>query len=130
MGRRRRLGTLTRTWVQECKEPIVDEQREMDALIRQVVGAVYEVSNTLGAGFLEKVYERALLIELRSRGLRAEAQVAIPVVYKGESVGDFFADILVEGRLIVELKCADALCDEHLAQCINYLKATGRTIAL
>jgi len=84
----------------------------------------------LGAGFLEKVYERALVVELRARGLQAEAQAAIRVLYKGELVGDYFADILVEGKLLIELKCVDSLSNEHIAQTLNYLKATGRHIAL
>jgi len=63
---------------------------KLNALIEKVVGAIYEVVNVLGAGFLEKVYERALVVELRARGLRAEAQAAIRVLYKGELVGDFW----------------------------------------
>jgi GxxExxY protein len=69
----------------------------MDALVEKVLGAVFEVSNTLGAGFLEKVYERALLRELHLRGLSAVPQSLFPVTYKGESVGDFYADILLGG---------------------------------
>jgi GxxExxY protein len=103
---------------------------ELVALCERVVGAVYEVANTLGAGFLEKVYERALVRELTLRGLRAEAQVPLPVYYKGSAVGEYFADILVEGVLIVELKCVSSLADEHLAQCLNYLKATNGRLAL
>ena len=107
-----------------------NERIEMNMLFRDVVGACFEVSNTLGGGFLEKVYERALIKELRLRGLRAEAQVPLQVSYKGEVVGDYFVDILVEGKLIIELKCCDSLCDEHLAQCLNYLRTTGFPIAL
>ena len=106
------------------------ERERFNALIEEVIGAVYEVARTLGAGFLEKVYERALVKELRLRGLRADAQVPIQVSYKGEGIGDYFVDILVEERLIVELKCVDRLANEHLAQCLNYLKATDRHIAL
>src|SRR2546423_1074036 len=108
----------------------VNEREYFDVLVRKVVGAIYEVSNTLGAGFLEKVYERALIQELRLRGITAEPQVPIPVLYKGESIGDYFADILVDGKLIIELKCCEAFCNEHMAQCINYLKATGFSLAL
>ncbi len=108
----------------------VNEREYLDTLVRKVIGAVYEVSNTLGAGFLEKVYERALLRELGLRGISAQAQVPIPVAYKGELIGEYFADILVEGKLIIELKCCETFCDEHLAQCINYLKATGFGLAL
>jgi GxxExxY protein len=107
-----------------------NEQEYLNSIASQVIGACYEVSNVLGAGFLEKVYERALLRELQARGLRAEAQVALKVRYKGEAVGDYIADILVEGALIVEIKCVESLCAEHMAQCINYLKATGCHLAL
>lgn len=108
----------------------VNEREYLDDLARRVIGAAYEVSNTSGAGFLEEVYERALLRELRLREIDAQTTVPLPVVYKEERVGEYFADILVEGKLIVELKCCDGFCDEHVAQCINYLKATGLTLAL
>ena len=107
-----------------------NERESINALIEKVVGAIYEVANVLGAGFLEKVYERALVVELRARGLQAEAQAAIRVLYKGELIGDYFADILVEGKLLMELRCVDSLSNEHIAQTLNYLKATGRHIAL
>ena len=106
------------------------EREELNALAQQIVGAVYEVGNVLGAGFLEKVYERALVQELRIRGLNAEPQFPIHVRYKGEMVGEFYADILVEGKLIIELKCVDHLSNEHLAQCLNYLRATDWPLAL
>jgi GxxExxY protein len=95
-----------------------------------VLGAVFEVSNTLGAGFLEKVYQRALLHELRLQRIRASAEASFPVTYKGHRVGDYFADILVEDVLVIELKCAERLSDEHIAQCLNYLRASGRTLCL
>jgi GxxExxY protein len=101
-----------------------------ESLIHNVVGAVYEVSNTLGVGFLEKVYERALVRELRSRGMKAETQVPCPIACKGECVGDYCIDILVEDYLPIELKCVDHLANEHLAQCLNYLRASGKNIAL
>lgn len=107
-----------------------NERELVNNLIEKVIGAVYEVANVLGAGFLEKVYERALVKELGMRGLHAEAQAPIQVSYKDESVGDYYADILVERKLIVELKCAERLGNDHLAQCLNYLKATGHGIAL
>jgi GxxExxY protein len=101
-----------------------------DPLTEQVLGAVFEVSNTLGAGFLEKVYERALLRELALRGLRTAAQASFAVEYKGLPVGEYFADILVEDALVVELKCVERLANEHTAQCLNYLRASGRTVCL
>ncbi len=102
----------------------------MDWLTEQVLGAVFEVSNTLGAGFLEKVYQRALMVELLSRGMRVEAEASFAVYYKSHYVGEYFADLLVEDTLVVELKCADRLANEHLAQCINYLRASGKELCL
>lgn len=102
----------------------------LDALSEKVLSAVFEVSNTLGAGFLEKVYERALLRELSLRGIRATAEASFAVTYKGYSVGVYFADLLVEDALVVELKCAERLANEHTAQCLNYLRASGRTVCL
>ncbi len=107
-----------------------DERGFLDSLTEQVLGAMFEVSNALGAGFLEKVYERALLKELRLRGIRARTQASFTVTYKGQSVGEYFADILVEEVLVVELKCVDRLASEHTAQCINYLRASGLTLCL
>src|SRR5258708_15541045 len=98
------------------------ERASLEALVETVIGAAYEVSNVLGAGFLEKVYERALMEELRLRGLRATAQAPFPVAYKGKHVGTYSADLVVEGRLLVEVKCVEQFSNEHLAQSINYLK--------
>ena len=102
----------------------------LDGLTAKVLSAVFEVSNTLGAGFLEKVYQRALLRELSLRGIRATAEASFRVVYKGRAVGEYFADLLVEDALVVELKCADRLINEHTAQCLNYLRASGRTVCI
>jgi GxxExxY protein len=99
-------------------------------LTEAVIGSAFEVANVLGAGFLEKVYERALLRELALRGVSAKAQVSFPVCYKGQYVGEYVADLVVEEKLIVELKCTDRFANEHLAQCINYLKASGLRVAL
>jgi GxxExxY protein len=107
-----------------------DEREYLDSLTERVLGAVFEVSNTLGAGFLEKVYRRALLTELRLRGLRAAAEVSFAVTYKGCSAGEYFADIVVEDVLVIELKCAERLSSEHTAQCLNYLRASGRSLCL
>ena len=103
---------------------------ETDDLSERVLAAVFEVSNTLGAGFLEKVYERALMKELALRGIAAVAQASFAVAYKGEYVGEYFADILVENELVVELKCVERLSNEHMAQCLNYLRASGRRVCL
>jgi GxxExxY protein len=102
-------------------------QRE---LVEIVVGAAYEVSNTLGCGFLEKVYERAMARELAGRGLSIRTQVSYPVSYKGHCVGEYCADMVVDGQLVIELKCVDKFGNEHLAQCLNYLKASGLSSAL
>jgi len=88
-------------------------------------GCVFEVYGQLGCGFLEKVYEKALLAELELRGLRAEAQVPITVQYKNIVVGQYFADIVVESRIILELKAQQQLPQASKAQLLNYLKATG-----
>jgi GxxExxY protein len=85
---------------------------------------------TLGAGFLEKVYERALLIELAARGIQATAQTSLAVTYKERTIGEYFADILVEDVLVIELKCVDHLANEDMAQCLNYLRASHRSLCL
>jgi GxxExxY protein len=99
-------------------------------LTEVVIGAAFEVANVLGAGFLEKVYERALIHELALRGVSAKAQVSFPICYKAQYLGEYVADLVVGEKLIVELKCVDRLANEHLAQCINYLKASRLSVAL
>ena len=103
---------------------------DINTLTEGVLGAAFEVSNTLGAGFLEKVYERALLFELRNRGMNVIAQPIFSVEYKGECIGEFCPDILVENSLLVELKCVERFCPEHLAQCLNYLRASHKKLCL
>ncbi|MBV8807083.1 MAG: GxxExxY protein [Acidobacteriaceae bacterium] len=107
-----------------------DQREYCDLLTERVLGAVFEVSNMLGVGFLEKVYERALLRELGLRGIPATAQASFTVTYKGHSVGEYFADILVEDVLVIELKCVERLANEHTPQCLNYLRASNRTVCL
>ncbi|HEY7388123.1 MAG TPA: GxxExxY protein [Bryobacteraceae bacterium] len=107
-----------------------DEYAFLESLTERVLAAIFEVSNTLGAGFLEKVYERALLRELALRGISATAQASFAIAYKGQYVGEYFADILVENALVVELKCVDRLANEHIAQCLNYLRASGKAVCL
>ncbi len=99
-------------------------------LTYQINGAVYEVNKELGAGFLEKIYENALLLELRARGLIAESQVPIAVKYKDQVVGNYYADIVVGSRVILELKAVESLLNIHTAQLLNYLKATGYDLGL
>ena len=93
-------------------------------------GAVFEVNRILGPGFMEKVYENALLVELEHRGLKAKSQVPISVSYKGHLVGDYLADIVVEESVIVELKAVESLQKVHIAQILNYLKATGYKLGI
>lgn len=99
-------------------------------LTSQILAAAFEVSNTLGAGFLEKAYKKALLNELTRRRIAATTQVPYPLKYKGDEIGVYFADIVVENRVLVELKCAEHFLPEHMAQCINYLRASGLPICL
>ncbi len=101
-----------------------------EKITKSVIGCAFEVINELGAGFLESVYEKALLLALRQRGLSAVVQYPIKVMFRGESVGDFFVDLLVEEKVIVELKAVKAIVPEHQAQIINYLNATGIEVGL
>jgi GxxExxY protein len=96
----------------------------------KIIGMAYEVYNTLGYGFMEKIYENALMIEFRRAGMKADQQVPIVVFYKGEIVGEFVADIVVEDKVIVELKAVSALDAVHEVQLVNYLKATGIEVGL
>ncbi len=95
-----------------------------------IIKAFYTVYNTLGYGFLEKVYEKAMMIELNGFGLRAIPQAPIQVWYKGQVVGDYYADLLVNDQIIVELKSVRTLASEHEAQLLNYLKATTYEVGL
>jgi len=89
-----------------------------------IIKAYYNVYNKLGFGFLEKVYENSMMIELKNFGLKCVKQFPIKVIYSGEQVGEYFADILVENSVIIELKAAGAIHPDHEAQLVNYLKAT------
>jgi GxxExxY protein len=91
----------------------------------QIIGCAFKVHRALGSGFLEKIYENALLIELRKTGLAVEQQKSIPVYYQGEKVGEYYADLWVENRVICEIKANSALSKENEAQLVNYLAATG-----
>jgi len=101
-----------------------------EKLTEIILGTCFEVKNELGGGFLESVYEKALLKAFREKGIAAQSQVPLSVFFRGEKVGEFFADIVVEGKVIIELKTARALAPEHQAQIINYLKATGMKVGL
>ena len=99
-------------------------------LTASIIKAFYHVYNVLGYGFLEKVYEKALLLELRKSGLQAAAQVPLKVFYEGTEVGNYFADIIIESSVIIELKAGDGLAEEHEAQLTNYLRATNIEVGL
>jgi GxxExxY protein len=101
-----------------------------DPLSEKILGCVFRVSTVLGPGFVEKVYENALVHELRKVGLGVEQQRGIEVWYDGVIVGQFMVDILVEDRVLLELKAVNAIDDLHLAQALNYLRATGREVCL
>ena len=101
-----------------------------EELTSRIIEACYEVSNELGSGFLESVYENALLVALDEKGIPANSQVPMAVVFHGKKVGEFFADIVVADKIVLELKAAKALTAEHQAQLINYLKATGMEVGL
>ncbi len=101
-----------------------------EQLSNRVIGAFYAVYHQLGYGFLEKVYENALLWELRKKGMKAIQQKRIDVYYDGQRVGEYFADIVVEDSLVLELKAADGIAPEHEAQLINYLKASNIELGL
>ena len=99
-------------------------------LTNKIIGAFYKVYDTLGYGFLEKVYENSLKIELRRLGLKVEQQKNIKVNYEGHEVGDYFADLIVNDDVIIELKAAESICEEHEAQLLNYLRATDKEVGL
>jgi len=103
---------------------------DINELTYEINGAVFEVNRVLGPGFLERVYQNALMVELRNRGLKAESQAAITVDYKDNVVGEYIADILVEEKVILELETVDRLEKIHEAQLLNYLRATGIKIGI
>ena len=107
----------------------MDDYKHSD-ITKEIIGAAYEVHNTLGSGFLEKVYQNALMVELKLRKIGAEAEKPITVHYRGEMVGNYIADIVVEDKIIVEVKAIKALSEIHEVQLVNYLTATGIEVGL
>ena len=107
-----------------------DELEKLNQLSAKVIGAAQKVSSVLGCGFLEKVYENSLAVELRDRGLAVVQQRGIQVVYGQQVVGEYFADLIVSSRVIVELKAVKCLDNIHEAQCINYLRASRLPLCL
>jgi len=110
-------------WPKKRKAETVAPEH-LNPLTEKIIGCAFRVSNTLGPGFLEKVYENALAHELRKSGLEVRQQYPISVLYDGQVVGEFLADLLINDQIVVELKAARNLDDAHMAQCLNYLKAT------
>jgi GxxExxY protein len=106
-----------------------DEER-FNWITEQIIGCAYRVASKLGSGFLEKCYENAMAYELRKSGLNVQQQVHLKVFYDEIAVGEFIADLIVEGAVLVELKAVDQLAAIHSAQCINYLAATRLPICL
>jgi len=96
----------------------------------KIIGLAMEVHSKLGYGFLEKIYENAMMVLLRREGMHAKQQAPIAVYFDGEVVGDYYADILVEDKIILELKAIERIADAHRAQSLNYLKATGLHLAI
>lgn len=103
---------------------------EVDEITEKVIGCLFKVSNTLGGGFLEKVYENAAVIEIAKTGLTVRQQFPIDVKYDGAVVGQFLADVLVADLVLVEMKAVKLLEDVHTAQCLNYLRATNLPVCL
>ena len=99
-------------------------------LTEKIIKIFYKVYNNLGYGFLEKVYENAMMIEFKRIGIPVVSQFAIKVVYESEVIGEYFADILVDNKVIVEIKAAKSLAVENEAQLLNYLKATDIEVGL
>ncbi len=109
---------------------ISEEHYLHQEITQKVIKAFYNVYNSLGFGFLEKVYENAMIIELQTLGLKCEKQKQLNVFYKTLKVGEYFADIIVDDKVIIELKAAETLVPEHQAQVLNYLKATEIEVGL
>ena len=120
------MDTDGHRWEREIT--MVDD--ELNGITEKIIGCAYKVSTVLGVGFLEKVYENALAHELRKAGLKVEQQKRFRIFYDGVEVGYYDADLVVEEKIIVETKTDRAFDDNHMAQCLNYLKATGLTLGL
>jgi len=108
----------------------MNENFKHSEITKKIIQAFYTVYNTLGYGFLEKVYENAMMIELKEIGLQAENQWPIKVIYNKKEIGSYFADIMVEENVIVELKVASVLREDDTSQLLNYLKGTEMEVGL
>jgi len=117
--------------VSDQMEPQINaDERRLNALSEEIIGVAFEVINVIGVGFLEKVYENALNIELNLRGLKTFQQAPLKVYYKKELAGDYIADILVEDEIIIEVKAVKDIDRVHFSQCLNYLRITGLKLCL
>ena len=104
--------------------------QEVNAITEKIIGCAYSVSNTLGIGFVEKVYENAMVVALQKTDVNVEQPYPIKVTFDGVVVGEFYADLFVERRVLVELKAVSMLNQDHTAQALNYLRATGADVCL
>ena len=109
---------------------MVRDEAYYNSITEQIIGCAYRVANSLGAGFLEKVYQNAMYYEIGQCDLEVKQQHPINVVYRGIIVGEYFADLFVQEEVVVELKALKSLDDSHFAQCMNYLKGTGKKVCL
>jgi GxxExxY protein len=107
-----------------------DKRKLHEGITKTIIGCAFEVINELGSGFLESVYEKAMMVALADAGLSVESQCSIKVMFRKKVVGDFYADLLVESKVLIELKAVKAIAPEHQAQIINYLNATGIEVGL
>lgn len=107
-----------------------NEEYKYQELTGKIISCAFEVQNNLGCGFLEKVYQRALIYEFQTNGLKVEIEKPIKIFYKGKNIGTYMADLIVEGKVIVEFKTAEFLTKVHTAQILNYLKAFGYEVGL
>ena len=104
--------------------------QDVNEITQTIIGCAYTVSNTLGIGYVEKVYENALVLATRKAGLIVEQQFPIKVLFEGVVVGEFYADLFIQKKVLVELKAASMLTQDHTAQALNYLRATGVNVCL
>jgi len=107
-----------------------DERQAINQMTERIIGCVYAVANGLGCGFLEKVYENALVHEMAKAGLHVSQQHPVTILYDGVVVGEYVADLLIDDRVLVEVKAVKGVEDVHMAQCMNYLRATGLRVCL
>lgn len=107
-----------------------DQDIKYKELTGKIINVFYKVYNKLGYGFLEKIYENAMMIEFRREGIPVDSQSAIKVFYEGEVIGEYFADMLVDDKVIIEIKASKSLVVENEAQLLNYLKATNMEVGL